>query len=312
MPSPNALLTQIEFYFSDVNLPRDKFILSEIAENNGWFNLSTLLNFNRIKMLVKNIEEIADVIESSDLLELDESRSKLKRKFEVRDVQADVHCGVYVSGFPSDIEPLAILDEVKSTFASVTGIQLIKILKDEAKQFNGQVLIDFESKSSAKQCLDLKDLSYKDHALKIVPKLDYIRASRPFRSRTIYYNAPPLTLKIDIQKYFEQIGSIQFIKFIPGSGSGSLMFNSHGANDTIKNLPSDFSLLMDLRVGDEREENEEWMEWKNSGKRKRVASDGNREERGDKERNNRSGRDQNQNRSGGRGRGNRGRGQVRR
>ena len=43
---------QVEFYFSDSNLPRDKFLSQRIRESqDGWIDLALIASFNRIKRL---------------------------------------------------------------------------------------------------------------------------------------------------------------------------------------------------------------------------------------------------------------------
>ena len=58
---------QIEFYFSDSNYPKDKFLL-ETAKNNkdGFIPLSVLASFNRLKSITTDLEQIAAVLDNSD------------------------------------------------------------------------------------------------------------------------------------------------------------------------------------------------------------------------------------------------------
>lgn len=38
-----------QFYFGDANLPFDRFIKLQCAQNDGWFPLPTLLKFNKVR-----------------------------------------------------------------------------------------------------------------------------------------------------------------------------------------------------------------------------------------------------------------------
>ena len=50
------LSNQIEFYFSDYNLPKDKYLLNLINQNeNGWIGLNDLLRFNKVKEISNDL-----------------------------------------------------------------------------------------------------------------------------------------------------------------------------------------------------------------------------------------------------------------
>ena len=44
------IIKQIEYYFSDVNMSKDKFMQEEIQRDSGWVNLDVLTKFNRLKV----------------------------------------------------------------------------------------------------------------------------------------------------------------------------------------------------------------------------------------------------------------------
>ena len=48
-----SVLRQIEYYFSDSNFPKDKFLMAEVAKSEeGWVDLTTIANFNKVKQMV--------------------------------------------------------------------------------------------------------------------------------------------------------------------------------------------------------------------------------------------------------------------
>lgn len=58
---------QVEFYFSDSNIVKDKFLKGKIAENaEGWVPIEILANFNRMKQLSTDINVITDALKASD------------------------------------------------------------------------------------------------------------------------------------------------------------------------------------------------------------------------------------------------------
>lgn len=75
------IIKQIEYYFGDINLSRDKFLQGKIKEDEGWVSLEVLLTFKRLASLSTDPEVIASAIEKSEnkLVEVSEDRKKLRR-----------------------------------------------------------------------------------------------------------------------------------------------------------------------------------------------------------------------------------------
>ncbi|CAN8023691.1 unnamed protein product [Ixodes persulcatus] len=49
-PLDAKIIKQIEYYFGDFNLPRDKFLREKVKLDEGWVPIETLLTFNRLKV----------------------------------------------------------------------------------------------------------------------------------------------------------------------------------------------------------------------------------------------------------------------
>lgn len=75
------IIRQIEYYFGDINLPRDKFLQEKIKEDEGWVTLDVLLTFKRLAALSSDPEVITKAVEKSEhkLVEVSEDRKKLRR-----------------------------------------------------------------------------------------------------------------------------------------------------------------------------------------------------------------------------------------
>eukprot|EP00128_Syssomonas_multiformis_P006774 Colp12_sorted_trinity150504_noHs@1335 len=75
-----AILRQIEYYFSEANFPRDKFLLS-LVDTDGYVAASEILSFKKLQSLGCTEEIFRRVVKiHSDQLELDHSETKIKRK----------------------------------------------------------------------------------------------------------------------------------------------------------------------------------------------------------------------------------------
>jgi len=78
-----AILTQIEYYFSAQNLPSDVFLLSKM-DSDHFVPVSLIAGFTKIKELTSDENVVINAIESSILLELSSDKSKLRLKEERR------------------------------------------------------------------------------------------------------------------------------------------------------------------------------------------------------------------------------------
>ena len=94
------ITTQVEFYFSDANLPTDAFLLKKVKadkQKQGWVPIQVVCGFNRMKQLLKKHPPVATVAailaERSKSLLVDESKTKIRRaeplpEYDLEDIQA--------------------------------------------------------------------------------------------------------------------------------------------------------------------------------------------------------------------------------
>lgn len=101
MSVEDKIRTQIEFYFSDSNLPNDRFLKAEIAKDDGWVPLSTIASFQRLKQLSTDLAVVISALEPSTQILLNDDKTKIKRAVPLGDVDASANT-VYIDGFPLD------------------------------------------------------------------------------------------------------------------------------------------------------------------------------------------------------------------
>jgi len=78
-----AILKQVEYYFSDANFPRDKFMIAETAKTpEQWINLATIASFNRMKALNPSLDLaiLTRALKDSTALELSEDSTQVRRE----------------------------------------------------------------------------------------------------------------------------------------------------------------------------------------------------------------------------------------
>lgn len=89
----NELTQQMEYYFSDVNLVRDRFLLDLIGQHQrGFVDLSCFLKFNRVKEIFKHVhvrdrmQSLIRAVEQSSTLQLNKCGNMVKRKEDMNDI----------------------------------------------------------------------------------------------------------------------------------------------------------------------------------------------------------------------------------
>ncbi|XP_069081404.1 lupus La protein [Pleurodeles waltl] len=169
---------QMEYYFGDHNLPRDKFLKEQIKLDDGWVPLEIMTTFNRLNRLSKDFDVIADALvkSKSGLLELSEDRRKVRRSPdkplpEVTEEYKNAlkNRSVYVKGFPTD----ATLDEIKTWFDGKGQVESIQMRRTIQRAFKGSVFAVFGTNEAAKKFVETPDRKYKDMDLIILTKDDY-------------------------------------------------------------------------------------------------------------------------------------------
>lgn len=212
---------QVEFYFSDANLPKDKFLKEESAKNNGWIPIQTIASFSRMKALSSDAEVIKSVLVSSDsdLFEVDSEGANVRRKIplpEDLDLNANT---VIVEGFPVEVT----LDDISAFFQTHTNkIFAVRMHKDAVtKSFSGKANIVMSSPEEAKKLLDSAEplvfkLGEAIHTLVIKAVPQKVKRSQPefVYGRLVKIEpVPQAVTEISIKpKLIERKSSVGFVK----------------------------------------------------------------------------------------------------
>mmetsp|Transcript_52559 Transcript_52559/g.132194 ORF Transcript_52559/g.132194 Transcript_52559/m.132194 type:complete len:340 (-) Transcript_52559:22-1041(-) len=175
----SKLLRQIEFYFSDSNLPRDKFLKTQYSTHEEGVLLSTIASFKRVQQLTTDLEFIAKVVAVSNELVLSEDRTRVKRTHPLpSDPKAYLQRSLYAKGFALT----ATLDELIAYFSQYGTVRSVRMRRDyqvqEHNGFKGSVFVEFETPEMAEKVLAM-ELKVKNDAGEEVPLLlkkqsDYI------------------------------------------------------------------------------------------------------------------------------------------
>ncbi|CAH1976936.1 unnamed protein product [Acanthoscelides obtectus] len=146
----NSILQLMEFYFSDANLSKDRFLM-QILQNDPYVDIDIFLKFNKIRKLNCSAEDIKKAIGKSELLELSEDREKVRRKTEVQQKENVDNCTIYVENIKPDATHES-LSQIFSEFGKVVYVSIPKYKHNKANK--GFAFIEFESESDAQNTLE--------------------------------------------------------------------------------------------------------------------------------------------------------------
>ncbi|KAF7711895.1 lupus La protein [Silurus meridionalis] len=179
-PLEKKVAEQIEYYFGDHNLPRDRFLKEQIQLDDGWVTLETMLKFNRLKSLTLEAAVIVEALQKSKtgLLEISEDRTKIRRslskplpEFNEEYKDALKHKSIYMKGFPLD----TTLDEIKDWLNDKGNVENIYMRKGPQKTFKGSIFATLESEEAAKTFVARDDVKqFKGNDMIVLIKDDYI------------------------------------------------------------------------------------------------------------------------------------------
>uniref|UniRef100_A0A6V7L5J3 La-related protein 7 n=1 Tax=Bracon brevicornis TaxID=1563983 RepID=A0A6V7L5J3_9HYME len=144
-----AILKQMEFYFGDANLSKDRFI-NNLIQNDPWVNLDVFLKFNKIRALTEDTSRIAKALKSSTMLEISEDGTKVRRITPINPRENCEACSVYVQGLPPDADH-DWLKEIFSIYGSVAYVSIPRYRTN--KKIKGFAFIEFDTVESAQECL---------------------------------------------------------------------------------------------------------------------------------------------------------------
>ena len=124
------IIKQVEYYFSDENLPTDKYMLSMIKKNKeGYVPISVIASFRKMKKLIQNNLSIAAALGESSLLVVSSNGKKVKRIHPLPLTEnKDPKCTVLVENLPEDHS----VENLKSILGEAGKIKDLYILDPHA------------------------------------------------------------------------------------------------------------------------------------------------------------------------------------
>uniref|UniRef100_A0A1E1XIE4 Putative receptor-mediated endocytosis n=1 Tax=Amblyomma aureolatum TaxID=187763 RepID=A0A1E1XIE4_9ACAR len=180
------IIKQVEYYFGDFNLPRDKFLQGKVKEDDGWVTIETLLTFNRLKSLTTEENVVAEALKKSanQLLEVSSDGKKIRRSPTKplpdgdKERQKLDELTVYAKGFP----PTTTIDELLEFFGQFG--QCINVFMrrfPSNRKFKGSVFATFSTKEEADAFIAKEGLKFNELELTRSMKMDYVARKKEER-----------------------------------------------------------------------------------------------------------------------------------
>jgi len=190
-PVVKKIIRQVEYYFGDFNLPRDKFLQEETKSDDGWVTMETMLKFKRLSELSKDEKVIVAALKQSKagLLEVSEDGSKIRRDPAIplpenteesrKLLEART---AYAKGFNKETTTLdELLDHYNEANPDVVSIQMRNYCEKKGKEkvwkFKGSIFMTFKTEDAAKAFV-AKEEKYKEETLLKKFQKDYLEEKK--------------------------------------------------------------------------------------------------------------------------------------
>ncbi|XP_037336366.2 la-related protein 7 [Pungitius pungitius] len=163
---------QVDFWFGDVNLHKDRFLKKIIDESDdGYVDLSILASFNRMKKLTCDTKLIARALKNSSVVEVNLEGDKVRRQLPIGDVPNDVDARtVYVELLPKDVTH----GWIEKVFTKCGNVVYVSIPRYKTTgDPKGFAFIEFEKGEHAQKAIEMLNNPPEDAPRKpgIFPKM---------------------------------------------------------------------------------------------------------------------------------------------
>ena len=153
-----AVKRQIEFYFSDANFRKDRYLREHANESaDGSVPISVLLTFKRLQAMTTDPAVVAKVMAQSTSVLVNDEKTALRRavpfSMQSRDDSRER------TMFASNVDESATLEKLQEVFATPEGCEvlLVRMRRDNrTKQFIGSVFVEYGSVAQLQTALACK------------------------------------------------------------------------------------------------------------------------------------------------------------
>uniref|UniRef100_A0A3Q3JBC2 La-related protein 7 n=1 Tax=Monopterus albus TaxID=43700 RepID=A0A3Q3JBC2_MONAL len=145
---------QVEFWFGDANLHKDRFLKKLIDESgDGYVDLSVLTSFNRMQKLTTDTKLIARALKNSSVVEVNLEGNKVRRQLPIGDPPNDVDSRtVYVELLPKDVTH----SWIERVFTKCGNVVYVSIPRYKSTgDAKGFAFVEFEKEEQAQKAIEM-------------------------------------------------------------------------------------------------------------------------------------------------------------
>ncbi|XP_053317465.1 la-related protein 7 [Spea bombifrons] len=145
---------QVDFWFGDVNLHKDRFLREQIEKTrDGYIDLCMLASFNKMKKLTTDTKLIARAVKNSSVVELNLDSTKIRRRLPLGEKPQDVDCRtVYAELLPKNVNH----SWIERVFGKCGNVVYISIPRYKSSgDPKGFAFIEFETQEQAAKAIEV-------------------------------------------------------------------------------------------------------------------------------------------------------------
>ncbi|XP_033839089.1 la-related protein 7 [Periophthalmus magnuspinnatus] len=145
---------QVDFWFGDVNLHKDRFLRKLVDESgDGYVDLSVLASFNRMKNLTSDTKLIARALKNSSVVEVNLEGTKVRRLHPIGDPPNDEDSRtVYVELLPRDVSH----NWIERVFSKCGNVVYVSIPRYKSTgDSKGFAFVEFEKVEQAQKAIEM-------------------------------------------------------------------------------------------------------------------------------------------------------------
>ncbi|KAM6949624.1 la-related protein 7 [Aplochiton taeniatus] len=144
---------QVEFWFGDVNLHKDRFLRQLIEESHdGYVDISVLTTFNLLKKLTTDVKLVARALKNSSIVQVNLEGNKVRRLHAIGERPKDVdNRTVYVELLPKDVSH-AWVKRVLSKCGNVVYVSIPRY--KTTRDSKGFAFVEFETEAQAEKAIE--------------------------------------------------------------------------------------------------------------------------------------------------------------